>query len=370
MTSKPYSEWTREQKDAHNLLRAESRERARFAVVGTEYEPHDSVTEHTAEQIKKILDGERPSSLWGRDRGFVEWTPQAERAKLASDIEVVLEEYRPYWPVTVRQIYYRLVGTVTDKSDDFSEKVTTVCGKMRRARMIPMDCIRDDGGAREEPLWWADEAEWIANSRLSAKQARLDRQAGQAQKLIIRCEAAGMVPQVARVADEWGVPVVSSGGTDSIAEKHNLGIEDYDQEKNEYGVHVLHIGDLDPNGIHIFIALSEDASAFPQVYSDGEAPDFTRIAVTPDQVERLELRKNPVKRQINKKGQDVTPAYPHDYTCQAEAIAPDELARIVRAAITDERETLTGYCFDQTAYDKVLAAEKRLQKSLLKRLKG
>jgi hypothetical protein len=367
MARKPYALMTEQQRADHQAANALSRAKRQQRAEGTEYPPHDAVTEHTGEQIISILDGARPSVIARPKRGFVDWTPQPGRAELAANIEAVIAEYQDYLPITNRQIYYRLVGTgVDDKSDDFSEKIGIVCGHMRRAGRIEMDAIRDDGGAREEPLSWVDENEWIENSRLSAKQARLDRQEGQQQKLIIWCEAAGMVPQVARVANEYGVPVISSGGTDSITEKHALGIEAryFDRKKNPFGVHVLHIGDLDPHGIHIFIALAEDASAFcREAENDFVSLDFTRIAVTPAQIIDLGLVKNKLKPF---KGM---PAFPYDFTCQVEAIPPDELADIIRSAITDQRENLTGWKFNEAAYARVLKAEKRLQKSLLKRLK-
>ena len=44
---------------------------------------------------------------------------------------------------------------------------------------------------------------------------RLNRQIGQPALTILACEAAGMVPQLARVAHLFGVPVLSGGGFDS-----------------------------------------------------------------------------------------------------------------------------------------------------------
>jgi hypothetical protein len=173
----------------------------------------------------------------------------------------------------------------------------------------------------------------------------MDRQEGQPKRLILYCEAAGMVPQVERVANEYGIPVISSGGFDSLTEKHALGEEYNDAE-------VLHIGDLDPHGIHIFIALAEDVSAFASHY--GNVIDFTRLAVTPKQIEKLHLDTSPLERN------DKTPAYPHDFTCQAEAIPPNELAKIVRKAILDR--------LDDDAYSAVLVNEDELHTELEDRL--
>ena len=54
------------------------------------------------------------------------------------------------------------------------------------------------------------------------------------------------------------------------------------------------------------------------------------------------------------------PVYPHDFACQAEAIPPDKLAKIVRKAITDR--------LDDDAYNDLLEREKELYDELTERL--
>lgn len=88
-------------------------------------------------------------------------------------------------------------------------------------------------------------------------------------------------------------------------------------------VDVLHVGDHDPSGVHMPLALAEDVSAF--VDELGGELVFHRLAVTPEQIRRLRLPTAPPK-----KGDDRAFT---GLTCQAEAIAPEELARIVKAAI-------------------------------------
>ena len=70
---------------------------------------------------------------------------------------------------------------------------------------------------------------------------------------------------------------------------------------------------------------------------------FTRLAVTPDQITRYRLDTAPPKATDNR-------AFTGK-TCQAEALAPDDLAAIVRQAI-EER-------IDQAVLDGVLRREKR-----------
>jgi hypothetical protein len=40
-----------------------------------------------------------------RVKGFASWNPQKKTQRLLSDIDVVLEEYSAYLPLTVRQVF-------------------------------------------------------------------------------------------------------------------------------------------------------------------------------------------------------------------------------------------------------------------------
>src|SRR5258707_14333292 len=103
---------------------------------------------------------------------------------------------------------------------------------------------------------------------------RLDRQAGQTRRLALWCEASGMVPQLQRIADPFGIGVYSSGGFDSVTAKHQIS-----QLWTDAPVTALHIGDHDPSGVHCFSSLSEDVASFADHYG-GDVP-LVRPALTP-----------------------------------------------------------------------------------------
>jgi hypothetical protein len=42
-----------------------------------------------------------------RAKGFADWNPQRKTRGLLADIDVVLDEYRAYLPLTIRQVFYR-----------------------------------------------------------------------------------------------------------------------------------------------------------------------------------------------------------------------------------------------------------------------
>jgi hypothetical protein len=125
--------------------------------------------------------------------------------------------------ITFLKIFYRLVGVYEyEKTENAYERLGEMLTKARRARMISMDSIRDDGGATQEP--WAHDSpqDFLASVRVLAEGYRRDRTEGQTRKLMLFCEAAGMVPQLAALANPYGLPVTSSGGFDSLTDKHGL----------------------------------------------------------------------------------------------------------------------------------------------------
>ena len=258
-----------------------------------------------------------------RPRGFVDWKPQAATIALLDQVRGVLDEYADYLPLTVRQVFYRLVGAHGyDKTERAYERLCEALNRARRAELIDMDAIRDGGGARVEPHFWQDAEHSLGDTGQPLERSGLIGRKD-SQRLLLLCEAAGMVPQLARAVEDYGLPVISSGGFESVTEKHALAL---DLSAHSEPVEVLHIGDHDPSGAHLFLALAEDVEAFGMRY--GLEITFTRLAVTPDQIEAMALPTAPAKATDNR-------AFEGE-TCQAEAIAPDAPAAIVRDAL-DER---------------------------------
>ena len=140
-----------------------------------------------------------------RARGFADWSPRAETLALLARVNAVLGEYADHLPLTLRQIFYRLVGAHGyEKTEQAYERLGAHLVRARRARLIQMDAIRDDGGTVMRPTMWESAEEYLAAVRARAGRLMLDRTAGQKTRLTVVCEAAGMVPQLARVANPYG----------------------------------------------------------------------------------------------------------------------------------------------------------------------
>jgi hypothetical protein len=286
--------------------------------------------------------------LTTRPRGFIErWNPRPETLALLNRVKGVLAEYAEQLPLTLRQIFYRLVGAYAyEKTEQAYDRLGETLNKARRARFIDMDAIRDDGFTSAVPVFFEGMDDFLATIADWAHDLRLDRQRGQQRRLALWCEATGMVPQLERVAAPFGVGVYSSGGFDSLTDKHRIG-----REWSGEPITVLHLGDHDPSGVHCFSALDEDVIAFAQHY--GGDIGFVRLAVTPEQARQYGLPSAPPKATDRR-------SFEGKETWQLEALDPRELANLVRAAIKER--------LDRAHYEAVLAEEGAARQAVLSRL--
>jgi hypothetical protein len=284
-----------------------------------------------------------------RARGLAAWQPRAKSLALLEQVKAVLREYAEHLPLTIRQIFYRLVGAYAyDKTEQAYDRLGEMLNRARRAGLVQFDAIRDDGVDMRAPTAWNDADHLVEAIRNTITNFRLDRQQGQPRRLLIAVEAAGMLPQVERVAAPYGIPVQSSGGFDSLTAKYGLA-----EFLGEWpAAEVLHIGDHDPSGVHVFSSLAEDVRAICDDSEHEVDVTFTRLAVTPEQIASLGLPTAPPKATDRRRFDGAA-------TVQAEAIPPDVLAEIIQQAIDDR--------LDEAAWHHVLAAEEHAKAVLLGR---
>lgn len=285
-----------------------------------------------------------------RPRGFESWKPQRRTQAKLDAVQDVLIEYADYLPITIRQAYYRLVGKVViGKTENDYENLCEMLNRARRSCVISMSAFRDDGfhGGYGTRLGFVGVDEFKYSIIQQAKNYRTDRQAGQNQRLVLWCEAVGMIGQLESVGNIYGVSVKSSGGFDSLTAKHGAG-------ENFGGHTILHVGDYDPSGECMFDALKEDVRAFGWEYENDIV--IERIAITPEQIKRFNLPTAPPKKSSHQKKKQMLE------TVQVEALTPTQLADIVRDAIESR--------MDMDVYRQAVKAEKQQRKKAVEWLGG
>ncbi len=135
-----------------------------------------------------------------------------------------------------------------------------------------------------------------------------------------------MILQLAEVAHEYSVQVYSSSGFDSLTAKKRLADRICQVGKPAI---ILHLGDFDPSGASMFDVIGEDVGKF--VLADRPhgmvTAEFRRVALTAEQVKDYGLPTAPAKATDSR-----AKAWSGE-TCQLEALAPDQIAELLRDAI-------------------------------------
>jgi hypothetical protein len=267
-----------------------------------------------------------------RPRGYMhDWKPQPHVALLLGQVREVIAQYREYGAMTVRQVFYRLVGQYDYPKDERAyARLCETLVKARRAQIVDFGSIRDEpeeahltGGYDSVAAWWSSEL-------YHAKAYRRDPHEGQDVHVELWCEAAGMAPMLAQMVREFGVDVYSTGGFSSVTVTHSTAqriIERADLEGRP--TVFLHVGDFDPSGESIFNAMNEDITAFIED-DTGDVESYfraLRVALTEEQVRRYRLPTAPPKRSDTRSNNWI------GQTCQLEAMDPATLDSVVTGAV-------------------------------------
>ena len=263
-----------------------------------------------------------------RPRGYIKnYKPQKKTQILLAKAQLVIEEYRNYLPLTVRQIFYRLVGHYgEEKTEKFYKKLIDHLGNARRGGWIDFDSIRDDGVSTQLMDRFADTDDFIATVKHMASTYQRNLMSAQNVHVEVWCEAAGMLSQLSRVANRYSIQCFSSSGFDSLTTKKTLANRICETGKPAI---ILHLGDYDPSGTSIFDSADEDVRAFVLADRLNAMVDveFRRITLTKEQVAEYNLPTSPAKATDSRSKQW------EGGTCQLEALAPDQIAEILKAEI-------------------------------------
>jgi len=267
-----------------------------------------------------------------RVRGLAPWKPQKKTLALLDQAQTVLDEYRDHLPLTARQVFYRLVGAFDyPKTESASNRLGDMLNRARRAGMVPFEDIRDDGISVQDHGGFDGLASFWQVVKILATDYHRPRLEAQPNRLELWCEAAGMVPQLLRVTEPYGVPVFTSGGFNSVTAKYDAACR---YAEGDAPAVVLHVGDHDPSGCAVFDSLEGDVQALVEDLGSESNVTFVRVAVTPEQIAHYGLPEAPAKK-TDRRGNW------QGGTVQAEALTPDQLAAEVRGAVLAWFDTAT-----------------------------
>jgi hypothetical protein len=315
-------------------------------------------------------------------RGYTAYRPKADTLHWLRCAQAVISDYRSSWPLTVRQVFYRMVAAHDfPKREADYQRLVGIIAKARRASLvssdnaIPFEAIRDDRGTTRTPFGYEGADDFLDTLVDAAEGFTLMRSDGQPLAVELWCEAAGMVPIVEQLSRPFGLRVSSGGGYDSVTAKHKLATRAVERwNESELPTRVLHVGDFDPSGENLCDVLRDDVLMMvsQRCWADGrmrrDVFDVERVALTAQQVIDRNVITAPPKpsdartaRFARKYAWVADELGTDDISAQLEALRPDELTALLREAIETH--------LDRDAYDELLDREREIRDDLAERLR-
>lgn len=241
-------------------------------------------------------------------------SPRATQAEMEARYSSLVALAHEHGPCSVRHIYYRaVVDQIVTKDDSGYNKVQRAVLHLRREGSIPYWLITDNTRYRISPdVWTGPEAAL----RHVADSYRRDLWASDV-RVEVWVESDSIAGTIQQVTQQWAVPLFVCRGQVSESFAHSA-VEEWHHDPDQHRV-VLYIGDHDPAGLEIEVNLVEKIRRFNE---SKVSFDFTRVAVTWDQIAAQDLPGSPPKKE-----------YGFPRAVEAEALPPNDLRELINTEI-------------------------------------
>lgn len=231
----------------------------------------------------------------------------------------LIETAREFQPLTVRNLYYRMLSYGFFPKDERNyNRVQNRSKELRDHGRIPYGWFVDGTRlARQVDAHGSVDAFLNDAAQLYRRDLwrRLD------VRVEVWCEKDAMSGVIWPVAREWGVPLMVMRGQTSATFAYEAAMEYREIGKP---VIVYYLGDFDPAGLECETSLTDKLTT----YVAGEVPvDVERVFVTPEDIDHLGLATHAVKRSQQTKRSWL----PHlgREACELDAVPPDHLRDVL-----------------------------------------
>jgi hypothetical protein len=182
-------------------------------------------------------------------------------------------------PMTVRQMFYALVTRhVVPKEEAAYDRVAYHLLAMRRAGVLPYSFIVDNTRWVRKPRTYGSLASFLEQSQALYRKAVWDEIEERVEIWIEKDALAGVVVEI---TDAWDVPLLVMRGFPSETFIYSAAETINESEKKTW---ICYFGDYDPSGVKISDSIET------KLYEWSPLVRFIRVAVTPEQAQRLPSR--------------------------------------------------------------------------------
>jgi hypothetical protein len=257
----------------------------------------------------------------------------------ADDIRSAMDELRRWWPMTARQIYYRLISSDAIKRAHWRWKgrqvdIYTALGRtlkwMRIDDKLPWNSIIDDHRVTTSKMGFTDTRDFIdyeMGNFLSGYNRCMAQKQGNYIEIWI--EKAALLHIVKPVADDFCRRVVVCRGYNSItfqAEFYNRATEAMGMDQQPI---VLYFGDWDPSGVNMIYAAMQTLTD----ELDLDMVRYIRAGINPEHFSEIQADPVPINADDTRARRFVDQHGPTAY--ELDAIHPERLQDLVRTNLEE-----------------------------------
>ncbi len=226
-------------------------------------------------------------------------------------------------PQSVRHVFYRMTDPrlpePVEKSDRGYRHVQDRCVKLRRSGRLPYGWISDATRRGYHTNTYTNAAEFV---RTMAGNYRADMWREAESYCEVWCESRSLAGVIQRTCQDLAVSLYPAGGFSSItlafqsAEEINAAVKDKP-------VNIFYIGDYDPAGVIIDVSLERELRQHLRAELQ---LNFTRLGITPEQIEQYDLPSKP-RKETDRRALHVAA------TVEAEAMPAATMRKLLRTHV-------------------------------------
>lgn len=215
-------------------------------------------------------------------------TNRRNRAEMEVIRRTLYEVLQDDHPMTVRQVFYQLVGRgVIEKTEgEYKRTVVRLLTDMRRNREIPFAWIADNTRWMRKPTTHSSLRDMLEMSAETYRRAIWNDQSAYVEIWLEKEALAGVLYDETH---EWDVPLMVTRGYPSVSYLYEAAETISEVDKPTY---LYYFGDHDPSGCDITRAVER---GIRELAPDAEIY-FERVAVTKKQIRALHLPTRPTKK--------------------------------------------------------------------------
>jgi len=217
------------------------------------------------------------------------WTDfRAKQGNCVLDIVYALQDY---WPLTLRQIYYRLVaaGHIDNTRSKYND-LSVLIKQMRLGDWLPWEVLEDRVRRVSDKRGWEDHREFL-EAHIDWFLEDYERCYVQTQERYVElwCEKDALSQVFEKVAYPYCIRAVTCRGYQSVTFLDGFRRRARAALNREQIPVILYFGDLDPSGVQMLEATKQTLEDEMDLWG----VEYRRVALTPEQVAAFNLPHDP-----------------------------------------------------------------------------